>query len=118
MKDDLIDSKSLLMQFLKDEKLYSGVELILHCIATAAVKVSVESVVESLVSRYEVHFDASRQLDEDHALQEMEIAENGPEFVDADYVIRNAMDRYLESGASCDIRTYSVIICNRVKSFW
>ena len=48
----------------------------------------------------------------------MEIAENGPEFVDADYVIRNAMDRYLGSGASCDIRTYSVFICNRVKSFW
>ena len=37
-----------------------------------AVKVSVESVVESLVSRYESHFDKNRTLDEKNAMDEMQ----------------------------------------------
>ena len=106
------------MDLLEDEKLFLGIELTLHCIAAAAVKVSVESVVESLVSRFEVHFDAKRQLKESHALEEMEIAENGPELVHADKLLNNAMDKYWNSKAqsdgswhfchkSEDIRTYS-----------
>ena len=62
-----------------DENIYSGIELTLQCIATSAVKISVESVVESLVSRYESQFDAKRQLKETNALDEMEISENGPD---------------------------------------
>ena len=89
-----LDSKSLIKDFLDDDKLFTGVELTLHCIASSAVKISVESVVESLVSRYEQHFDAKRQLREDHALDEMEIAENGPEFVHADKLLSCAMDKY------------------------
>ena len=118
MENKTIDSKSLIKEFLVDEKLYSGTELTLHSIVTSAVKVSVESVVESLVSRYEVHFDAKRQLKEEHALEEMEIAENGPELVHADRLLSLAMDKYWkEKGTSdgtwhfChktdDIRTYN-----------
>ena len=50
----------------------------MHSICCAAIKVSVESNVESLVSRYETHFDKSRQLFEEFAMEEMMIAENGP----------------------------------------
>ena len=50
----------------------------MHSICCAAIKVSVESNVESLVSRYETHFDKSRQLSEESAMEEMMIAENGP----------------------------------------
>ena len=82
-----LDSKRLIMDLLEDEKLFLGIELTLHCIAAAAVNVSVESVVESLVSRFEVHFDAKRQLKESHALDEMEIAENGPLLVHADKIL-------------------------------
>ena len=53
---------------------------------------SVESVVESLVSRYEHHFSSSRQPLEDHALNEMLIAENGP--LDADRILEKSMDKY------------------------
>ena len=49
-----------------------------NSILAASVKVSVESVVESLVSKYEKHFDSSRQPSEDHAVDEMIIYENGP----------------------------------------
>ena len=60
--------------------MYSGIEISLHIVCTAAVKLSVESVEESLVSKYECHFDSARQLSEEHALQE----ENGP--VNADKI--------------------------------
>ena len=44
----------------------------------AAVKVSVESDDESLVARYIKHLTVDRQMDEERAEEEMEIAENGP----------------------------------------
>ena len=43
-----------------------------------AVKYSVELSVESLISRYEVHFDKSRQLGEEKAHMEMFVSMNGP----------------------------------------
>ena len=47
-----IASKQIIKKFLSDRELYTDVEVILHCICTAAVKVSVES----NVSRFEKHF--------------------------------------------------------------
>ena len=41
---------------------------------------------------YFFHFDASRQLKEEHALEEM--AENGPDIVYADKLLTSAMDQY------------------------
>ena len=70
------------------------VKPIIHCICCACVKVSVESVVESIVSRYEKHFDRSRQPNEDHALDEMVIAENGLLLHQADDILELAMDKY------------------------
>ena len=100
-------------------QLYTGIELTLHSVCTAAVKVSVESVVESLVSRYEGHFDSKRQLKEEYALDEMEISENGPNLPNADKLLAAAMHKYWQSKAnsldsswhfchkSDDVRTYS-----------
>ena len=85
-----ITSISVLQDFLKtDLKLFDGVEVVLHGICCAAVKVSVESVVESLVSRYE-----SRSLDEHNAMDEMMIAENGPTIFKANSVLSAAMNNY------------------------
>jgi hypothetical protein len=61
-----LDSKEIIKDFLREPELYSGVELTLHCVTVAAVKMSVESVVESLVSRYENHYDSARQLKEEN----------------------------------------------------
>ena len=46
--------------FKRTNLLYEGIELVLHCAATAAVKSSCESVVESLVSKYEYHSNSRR----------------------------------------------------------
>ena len=71
--------------------MFEDVEVVIHSICIAAIKVSVESVVESLVSRYENHFNSSRQMSEEHSLEEMVIAENGPLLQHADPILKRAM---------------------------
>ena len=66
----------------------------MQVLCAAAVKISVESDVESLVSRYEKHFKADRQLGEENAELEMEISENGPLLIHADKILKTAMDKY------------------------
>ena len=90
-----LTSMSILRDFLgSKEKLFNGAEIAMQAVICASVKISVESVVESLVSRYESHFTKSRHLEEKNALDEMMIAENGPSLFKADKVISNAMDQY------------------------
>ena len=61
-----------------------------------AVKYSVELSVESLISRYEVHFDKSRQLGEEKAHMEMFVSQNGPVLVRADPLLKRAMDKFFK----------------------
>ena len=61
-----------------DDKLYLGNEVIIYCLLALAVKYSVESSVEGLISRYEVHFDKSRQLGEEKGHMEMFVSQSGP----------------------------------------
>ena len=76
-------------------------------INVAAIKTSVESVVESLVSRYEVHFDKERQPTEEHALNKIEIAENGPTFAKADKILKAAIKNILSSVSSFWVSCFS-----------
>ena len=75
----ILDSKEIIQSILKKENiaLFRNVKVVIHLICTACVKVSVENVSESLVSRcekiYEKHF-SSRQPTEQHSLDEMIIA--------------------------------------------
>ena len=95
-----VTSLGLLKEILSsNNNLSEGIELSLHCICCAAVKVSVESIVESMISVYENHFDSKRQLTEEHALEEMQIAQNGPQLAKADALLKAAMDRYWKSKA-------------------
>ena len=58
-----------------------------------------ESVVESLVSRYEKHFDSSRQPAEQHSLNEMIIAaESRPLLHHADEILERVMNQYWRVG--------------------
>ena len=77
-----------------DLKLYEGVEITIQALLCASVKMSVESVVETVVSRYEKHFNKSRKLNEEQALDEMEISENGPNLFKADPLLQISMDKY------------------------
>ena len=63
-------SLGLLKEILStDNNLSEGIELPLHHICCAAVRVSVASIVESMISVYENHFDSRRQLTKEHPLE-------------------------------------------------
>ena len=73
---------------------------------SVSVKMYVESVVETVISHYERHFNKSRNLDEEQAMDEMEILENGPTIFKADPFLRipwistGRSKLYQESGIS------------------
>ena len=80
-----LSSMTIFKDFLDLKKqLFVGAEIAMQVVMCASVKISVESVVESLVSRYEGHFKKNRRLEENNALDEMIIAENGPGLFQAD----------------------------------
>ena len=90
-----ITSISILKDFISSKlRLFEGIELTIQALMCASVKVSVESVVESLVSRYETHFHKNRGLNEKNAMDEMEISENGPSEFRAEKLLVVAMDKY------------------------
>ena len=67
-KNDDFDSKELIKLFLRsDKKLYKGIEKFIHSICVSAVKISVESVIQSLTSKIEIHFNKFRNVNEDTA---------------------------------------------------
>ena len=47
-----------------------------------------------MVSRYEKHFDSSRQPTKQHSLDKMVIAENGPVLHHADEILERKMNQY------------------------
>ena len=55
----ILDSKEIIQSILKKEIIALCTKVIIHPICVACIKVSVESVIESLISRYEKHFDSS-----------------------------------------------------------
>ena len=50
------------------ERLFEGIELVVQAMAVSCLKHSCESVLESLVSKYENHFDERRNMGEDSAV--------------------------------------------------
>ena len=94
-KVENLTSKELVKEFLSTKlKLYEGVELTVHILCPAAIKVSVESDEESLVSQYEKHLKVDRQLEEDNAEEEVEIADNVPLLQNAYIILDKSMNAY------------------------
>ena len=90
-----IDAKKLISLLLKmKEARYEGMEMVMQAVVAASTKFSVESVLESIVSRYEDHFDKTRSVGEEVALNEMEISINGPSIAHCNSVVRAAMNLY------------------------
>ena len=75
----ILDSKKIIQSILNKETitLFSNDKIIRYLNCAAGVKLwhKIESVAQSLVSRYERHFDSSQQSIEQHSFDEMIIAE-------------------------------------------
>ena len=69
----------------------------MHVISAASVALSVESIVESVVSIYENRQTKSRTLGEDRANHEMQIGFNGPNLAKCDTILEKAMDSYFKA---------------------
>ena len=97
-KSTLTISKKLAqMLFSTDWCLYADCEMIAYAVNVAALKFSVESVVESIVSQYEHRFGPKHSLGETTADQEMEIYINGPNLAKCNSIVSAALDNHFGS---------------------
>ena len=111
------DPKELLKKFFDPKgKLYRGIEMVMQALAVSSVKVSCESVLESFVSKYESHFDVRRNMSEEGANEEFEIAINGPNIAHCDSVIKEAMDDYW-SGKKSSWHFHKVSVVERLQNY-
>ena len=76
------------------KKLSSGISNILKC--QSVVKISVESVIESLTSKFEIHFSKFRNVKEETACNEMMVSVNGPAPSKSKPVVMAAMKRHFK----------------------
>ena len=60
--------------------------------AVGAIKISVESVAESIISKYAIHNNKLRPIKDTTANDEMFVAVNGPELGEADKLLAKALD--------------------------
>ena len=95
-KLDKLDPKELIKIFMRSEKLYKGIELIMQACAVGAIKISVESVAESMISKYNIHNSKIRPIGEDTAEHEMMIDYNGPAIGEADGVLMEALQLHFK----------------------
>ena len=77
------DSKDLLKLLSSSPSLYEGIELVLRAAFEASIKLSVESVAESVISVYNLHNTKLRAINEETADDELFVVYNGPEIGEA-----------------------------------
>ena len=92
------DPKEIIKYFMQHEKLYIGIELVMQATAVASVKISVESIVESFISVYNIHNSKIRPIKEETAEDEMMIHLNGPQLGEADDTLTDALDLHFNGG--------------------
>ena len=59
--------------------MYTGIELVLQACVVGAIKISVESVAESMITKYNIHNSKIRPVDDITVEHEMMIDYNGPD---------------------------------------
>jgi hypothetical protein len=94
-----MDSKDLIKKFLTSGgELYVGCEMVVEAIVVAAIKMTVESIAESVISRYNTHNSKLRSMSEEAVNNELWIACNGPELGGADRILSSALSKYFRQG--------------------
>ena len=88
--------------------------MIMQAIAVSCVKQSCESILESMVSTYEHHFNGMRNMDEDNINEEFFIAVNGPNLAHCNSVVEKAMTLYWKG---YDWHFYRTCLTHQLKEF-
>ena len=63
----------------------------------AAIKTSVESIAEAVISIFNQHNSDNRKLSEENLNDEMFVAWNGPEIGECDEILKNALDLHFKN---------------------
>ena len=110
-----VDPKEFIKRFFHPhDNLYVGIEMIMQAIAVSCVKQSCESILESMVSTYEHHFNGMRNMDEDNINEEFFIAVNGPNLAHCNSVVEKAMTLYWKG---YDWHFYRTCLTHQLKEF-
>ena len=91
------DSKDFIQSFASSEKLFEGIELVMQATFVAAIKTSVESIAEAVISIFNQHNSDNRKLSEENLNDEMFVAWNGPEIGECDEILKNALDLHFKN---------------------
>ena len=86
-----IDSKEFIKNFLAKPELFKNIEMVMQAISVGCIKLSVESVAESIISKYNLHNNPLRRISEETAQGEMFISYNGPKFGKSDKLLSEAI---------------------------
>ncbi len=110
-----LNPKELIKKFFKPaDSLFEGIEMIMQVIAVCSVKQSCESILESMVSMFEHHFNSTRNMGEDDVNEEFFIAVIGPNLTHYNRVIDEAMNKYWK-GQNCHF--YRKSLSDHLKDF-
>ena len=89
----------------------------MQAIAVSAVKQSCESILESMVSKYEHQFNSQRNMAEDNVNDAFFVAVNGPSLARCDSVVKVAMDRYWKAKQRNDWHFYKTTVLEQLRDF-
>ena len=81
---------------MKKPHLYENIEMVMQAICVGCIKLSVESVAESMISKYNIHNNELRCISEETAQLEMFVAYNGPEIGDSDKLLSEALSEHFK----------------------
>ena len=118
-ESDKISSLDIMVRLMNtEERLWRGCEGVLDILCQAAVKKTVESVVESWVSVLEHHSNKSRNLKSETIQSEMMIAINGPLVQHSQPVVEEAMTIYWRKMKKESLQNGHFTLCSEnIKSF-
>ena len=89
-----LDSKELTRTFMIKPDLYRNIEMVLQAICVGCIKLSVESVAESMISKYNIHNNELRCISEETSHLEMLVAYNGPEIEESDNLLGEGLTEH------------------------
>ena len=74
--------------------LYRNIEMVVQAIYVGCIQLSVESVAESMISKYNIHNNELRCISEETSHLEMLVAYNGPEIEESDNLLGEALTEH------------------------
>ena len=85
-----IDSKEFIKNFLAKPELFKNID------SVGCIKLSMESVAESMISKYNLHNNPLRSISEETGQDEMFISYNGPEIGESDGLLSEALTKHFK----------------------